>query len=142
MKTVLATRPYPRRRQTVCLEVKSCLKNSQRQTRKPAKCLMKSLSGLPCWSSGQEPTFQCWGYGFDPWSGKMPCATRQLRPCTTVTDSRAPLGPGLHSVRSHRNGKPALCSWRPAPARSSWHSPKYVSPRRTSQASKSGDYEY
>ena len=25
--------------------------------------------GLPWWSSGRESAFQCWGHGFDPWSG-------------------------------------------------------------------------
>ena len=26
------------------------------------------------------------GHGFDPWSGKLPHATEQLRPCATTTE--------------------------------------------------------
>ena len=47
---------------------------------------LKSEFGLPWWHSGSESTYQCRGYGFDPWSGKIPHAMEQLSPCTTITE--------------------------------------------------------
>ena len=39
---------------------------------------------LPCWSRGSEPTCQCGGCRFNPWSGKTPHAVRQLSLYTTI----------------------------------------------------------
>ena len=39
--------------------------------------------GLPCWLSGKEVTCQCRRHGFDPWSGKISHAMKQLSPWTT-----------------------------------------------------------
>ena len=41
-----------------------------------------SWAGLPCWSSGKEPTCQCRGHRVNPWSGKIPLAVGQLIQCT------------------------------------------------------------
>ena len=40
----------------------------------------------PWWLSGKEPTGQCKGLGFDPWSRKTSCAAEQLSPCTMTTE--------------------------------------------------------
>ena len=42
--------------------------------------------GLSRWFSGWESTCQCRGYGFDPWSGKIPHAVEQLSPWATTTE--------------------------------------------------------
>ena len=34
--------------------------------------------------------------GFDPWSGKIPCATGQISPCTTTTEACTPNQRKLH----------------------------------------------
>ena len=49
------------------------------------------LLGLSWWLSGKESASQLRGYGFDPWSRKIPCAKEQLSLCTTTT------GPVLQS---------------------------------------------
>ena len=46
----------------------------------------------PWWSSGSESTCYCRGYGFNPWSGKIPYAMEQISWCTTASESMA-LGP-------------------------------------------------
>ena len=45
-------------------------------------------------------------HGFELWSGKIPQATEQRRPCATATE---PVGlePVLRDKRSHRSEKPA-----------------------------------
>ena len=45
---------------------------------------------LPWWSSGWKSSCQCRGYGFTPWSGKIPHASGHLNPCATTTESHAP----------------------------------------------------
>ena len=45
------------------------------------------FGGLPWWHSGWESACQCRGYGFEPWSGKIPHATEQLSPCATTTEA-------------------------------------------------------
>ena len=47
---------------------------------------VRIILGLPWWLSGKEFTCQCRRHGFDPWSGKIPHAARQLSPGTTVTE--------------------------------------------------------
>ena len=37
-------------------------------------------------SAGREVTSQCRGLGFDPWSGKIPHAAEELRPCSRTTE--------------------------------------------------------
>ena len=48
--------------------------------------------GLPWWYSGWETTCQCRGFRFEPWSRKIPHASKQLRVCTTreATAIRSP----------------------------------------------------
>ena len=48
----------------------------------------KSNPGLPWWSSGQDSACQCKGYQFQPWSGKIACAKRQLNPCVPTIEPR------------------------------------------------------
>ena len=43
-------------------------------------------TGLPWWLSGKESACQCRRHGFDPWSGKIPSAMKQLSPGTTTTE--------------------------------------------------------
>ena len=45
--------------------------------------ILRSVGGLPCWSSGEEYALQCRGYGFHPWTGKIPHAPGQLSWHTT-----------------------------------------------------------
>ena len=42
--------------------------------------------GFPSWYSGQELACQCRGWGFNPWSGKIPRAVEQLSPGATTTE--------------------------------------------------------
>ena len=46
--------------------------------------------GLPWLSKCWEAACQCRGHGFDPWSGKIPHATRQLSLCATTTEPACP----------------------------------------------------
>ena len=46
--------------------------------------------GLPWWSSGWGSACQCKGPGFDPWSRRIPHASRQLRSGATATEAWAP----------------------------------------------------
>ena len=76
------------------------------------------LSRLPWRLSGKESGWQCRRHGFDPWSGRIPCAMEQLSPCAATIESvflepenhncRSPraLEPEIHK-RSHCNEKPA-----------------------------------
>ena len=50
------------------------------------------------------------GDRLDPWSGKIPHATKQLSPCTTTIE------PVLHGKGSHCNEEPAHPNWRVDPA--------------------------
>ena len=43
------------------------------------------LAGLPWWLSGKESACQCRRHGFDPQSGKLPCA-EQSSPCATSSE--------------------------------------------------------
>ena len=42
--------------------------------------------GFPWWLRGKESVCQCRRPGLDPWSGKIPQATEQLSPCTTIIE--------------------------------------------------------
>ena len=44
----------------------------------------KEMTGLPWWLSGAESACQCKRHEFDPWSGKIPHAVKQLSPRTTT----------------------------------------------------------
>ena len=46
----------------------------------------KRLNGLSWWFSGKESACQCRRHGFDPWSGNIPRAMEQLRPCATTME--------------------------------------------------------
>ena len=48
--------------------------------------LQKWRWGLPWWCSGWESACQCRGHGFEPWSGKIPHAAKQLGPWATTTE--------------------------------------------------------
>ena len=61
--------------------------------------------GLPWWRSGWESACQCRGYGFEPWSGKIPHATEQLGPWATITEP-ARLEPVLCNKRGHDGERP------------------------------------
>ena len=62
--------------------------------------------GLPWWRSGWESACQCWGHGFEPWSGKIPPAAEQLGPWATTTEP-ARLEPVLRNKRGRDSERPA-----------------------------------
>ena len=62
--------------------------------------------GLPWWLSGKESACQCIRHEFDPWSRKIPCATKQLSPRAPATE------PERHSHWVH-----VLQLWKPMPRR-------------------------
>ena len=62
--------------------------------------------GLPWWRSGWESVCQCRGYGFEPWSGKIPHAAEQLGPWATIAEP-ARLEPVLHNRRGRDSERPA-----------------------------------
>ena len=41
---------------------------------------------LPWGRSGWESAFRCRGHGFEPWSGKIPHAAKQLSSCATTAE--------------------------------------------------------
>ena len=47
--------------------------------------LKKKNPGLPQWLSGKGSACQCRRHGFDPRSGKISHAAKQLSPCATTT---------------------------------------------------------
>lgn len=60
------------------------------------------FSGLPWWPSVWEPASQCWGYGFNLWSRRIPhvsghlsWCTQLLRPCAATTEALGALKPVL-----------------------------------------------
>ena len=61
-----------------------CTKNiytidlGQRGNKKEKKKIEKGSLGLPWWLSGEESTYQCRRYGFDPWPRKLPHEVEQL----------------------------------------------------------------
>ena len=58
---------------------------------------LKLTQGFPRWFSGEEPTVQCGGHGFDPQPGtKVPHVTGQLSLCAITTEP----GPQLLSQRA------------------------------------------
>ena len=69
---------------------------------------------LPWWRSGWESACQCRGYGFKPWSGKIPHAAERLGPWATITEP-ARLEPVLRNERPRQWEARAL-RWRVAPA--------------------------
>ena len=64
------------------------------------------MSGLLWWRSGWESACQCRGYGFEPWSGKIPHAAEQLGPWATITEP-ARLEPMLRNKRGRDSERPA-----------------------------------
>ena len=48
------------------------------------RAYLKITTGLPWWLIGKESTCQCRRHGFNHWSGTIPRAMAQLRPCTTI----------------------------------------------------------
>ena len=73
------------------------------------------MVGLPWWCSGWESACQCRGYGFEPWSGKIPHAVEQLGPWATTSEP-ARLEPVLRNKRGRDSERPAHCDeeWPPA----------------------------
>ena len=49
----------------------------------------KQSSEFCRWSSGEESSCQCRGHRFDPWSRKIPHASKQLSPCATAVEACA-----------------------------------------------------
>ena len=45
-----------------------------------------SVLGLDWWCIGQVFTCQCKGYGFDPWSRRIPQVAEQLSLCATTIE--------------------------------------------------------
>ena len=58
--------------------------------------------GLPWWYNGWEAVCLCRGHGFDPWSGKISCAKKQLSPWVTTTETTC--------CNSWSPGTQSLCS--------------------------------
>ena len=85
--------------------------------------------GLPWWPNSKESPCQCRGHRFDPWSRRIPRATRQLRPCPTNAEARVPQSPccaarqvAARDARApHLQGSPAHSDQR-ALTRSTAHS--------------------
>ena len=48
--------------------------------------LFPHLFAMKWWRSGKESACQCRRHGFNPWSRKIPHASKQLCPCTTATE--------------------------------------------------------
>ena len=48
--------------------------------------LKKYPLGLPWWHSSWESAYQCRGRGFEPWSGRIPRAAKQLGLCATAAE--------------------------------------------------------
>ena len=82
--------------------------------------LKMCMERLPWWSSGWEPACQCRGPGFNPWSGKIPHAVRQLSPCATTTEAPVPQSPC-----TTRNSSP-LTTVRESPGAATKSSQKYI----------------
>ena len=68
--------------------------------------LKVNTSGLPWWRSGWESACQCRGYGFRPWSGRIPHAAEQLGPWATTAEP-ARLEPVLRNKRGRDSERPA-----------------------------------
>ena len=77
---------------------------------------LKETLDFPGGTVDKNPTCQCRGRGFYPWSGKIPHATEQLNLWATTTEPVC-LEPVLCTKRSHCNQKPAHCSDERAPPR-------------------------
>ena len=59
-----------------------------------------ALLGLPWWRSGWESACQCRGYGFEPWSGRIPHAAERLGPWATTAEP-----PRLEPVLRNKRGR-------------------------------------
>ena len=75
---------------------------SKKQTNK-----QKTSRELPWWRSGWEFTCQCRGYGFDPWSGKIPHVAEQVSLCSTTMEVST-LDPESHMYWSPSALEPVL----------------------------------
>ena len=72
-----------------------------------AKSKLNSLQvGLPWWCSGWESACQCGGHGFEPWSGRIPCAAEQVGPWATIAEP-ARLEPVFRNERGRDGEGPA-----------------------------------
>ena len=78
------------------------------------KTEIKRKLGLPWWRSGWESACRCRGHGFEPSSGKIPCAAEQLGPWATITEP-AHLEPVLQKKKGRDSERPAHCDeeWPP-----------------------------
>ena len=75
------------------------------------------LQGFPGWLSGKESSCQCRRHRFDPWSGKISHAAKQLSLCAPTPEPMCyndwrlgALEPVLLSKRSHCSETPTQCS--------------------------------
>ena len=59
------------------------VRSSQRHIQVPN---INKEGGLPWWLSGKDFACQCKRNRFNPWSGRIPCATEQLGPCATAVE--------------------------------------------------------
>ena len=59
--------------------------------------IRKNNARLPWWLSGQESTCYHRRHGFDPWSGKIPHAVKQLSPCVKLLSPHATVTEPTHS---------------------------------------------
>ncbi|XP_060996717.1 uncharacterized protein LOC133055585 [Dama dama] len=71
---------------------------------------------LPSWLSGKESTLQCNGHRFNPWSGKIPHASKQLSPRATTTEARGLWSPCSTTREATATRSPRHCNERVTPA--------------------------
>ena len=102
----------------------------KKKEKKGMSATAKAL-GFSWWLSGKESACQCRRHRFNPCSGKIPCASEQLSPCTTTTKlvpyslgvatikptyhsdwSLQALEPVVDSEKSHCREQPTYCNWR------------------------------
>ena len=67
----------------------------------PSLSLKNSKRELPWWLSGKESTCQCRRHRLDPRSRKIPHASEQLSPCTTIEPVLWCLGATWRTTEAH-----------------------------------------
>ena len=63
-----------------------CLPTLSENPYSSCKTLLGNYPGRPWWLSDEESACQSRGHQFDPWSGRIPCASEQLSPCATASE--------------------------------------------------------
>ena len=74
-----------------------------------ALTLSKINWGLPSWHSGKESACQCRRCKFDPWSGKIPHAVKQLSLCATSIDPMFEIPWATTTEPAYRNYRSPPC---------------------------------